>query len=269
MLQHAHQVYFIKIKKPGLHFMTIPTVSVATEVSNDGKTDRQVMVNAVVRNNIGEVIGTSSKEVSIKAGSTVNVQQNVSVSNPSLWTPDTPTLYKAQLSITENGKQTDQTEETFGIRTIAYSADKGFLLNSKPLNLNGGCLHHDNGILGAAAFDQAEIRKVRLMKDAGFNAVRTSHNHPSEAFLHACDSIGMLVVDEAFDGWRTAKTPHDYSTLIDEHWQEDVAALVLRDRNHPSIFCWSVGNEVIERKEIQVVTTARKLAGLCRQLDGC
>lgn len=243
------------------------TVSVATEVSNDGKTDRQVMVNAVVRNNKGEVIGTSSKEVSIKAGSTINVSQNVPVSNPSLWTPDTPTLYKAHLSITENGKQTDQTEETFGIRTIAYSADKGFLLNGKPLNLNGGCLHHDNGILGAAAFDQAEIRKVRLMKDAGFNAVRTSHNHPSEAFLHACDSIGMLVVDEAFDGWRTAKTTYDYSTLIDEHWQEDVAALVLRDRNHPSIFCWSVGNEVIERKEIQVVTTARKLAGLCRQLD--
>jgi beta-galactosidase len=105
------------------------------------------------------------------------------------------------------------------------------------------------------------------MKAAGFNAVRTSHNHPSEAFLAACDRIGLLVIDEAFDGWRSAKTPYDYSTLIDRYWQDDLAALVLRDRNHPSIFAWSVGNEVIERKEIQVVTTARKLARLCRELD--
>lgn len=242
-------------------------VSVATEVTNNSETDKQIEVCAVLFDSNGKEVGNSNKKVSIKSGSTIHVEQTIVVNNPSLWSPDTPTLYKAQLTLTEKGNVTDCTTETFGIRTIGYSAQGGFTLNGKPLKLNGGCIHSDNGIMGAAAFDRAEVRKVELMKKAGFNAVRTSHNHPSEAFLYACDSIGLLVIDEAFDGWRTAKTTYDYSTLIDKYWQEDIAALVLRDRNHPSIFCWSVGNEVIERKEIQVVTTARKLSGLCRELD--
>lgn len=243
------------------------TVSVATEVINESNSPKQITVDALLIDNQGNHIGKGSKTLNIKAGESINVEQLIGISNPQLWSPETPAIYKAELSISENGNEKDHISETFGVRTIAYSADKGFLLNGKTVKLNGGCIHHDNGIIGAAAFDRAEVRKVELMKAAGFNAVRTSHNHPSEAFLHACDSIGLLVIDEAFDGWRSPKQPYDYSTLIDKHWQEDIAALVLRDRNHPSIFCWSVGNEVIERKEIQVVTTARKLAGLCRQLD--
>ena len=242
-------------------------VSVAAEITNDGETDKDVLVGVVIFDNKGDEKGKAEKTVSIKKGETVTVGQMVDVAGPQLWSPDSPSLYTAKLTVKENDKVVDQIEESFGIRTIGYNAVNGFTLNGKPLELNGGCLHHDNGILGAAAFDAAEVRKARLMKDAGFNAVRTSHNHPSEAFLHACDSIGLLVIDETFDGWRSSKTPYDYSTLIDKHWQEDIAALVLRDRNHPSIFCWSVGNEVIERKEIQVVTTARKFARLCRQLD--
>ena len=243
------------------------TISVATEVTNDSKIPKDVTVEATLIDSKGNHVGKGSKAISIKAGETMNVEQLISISNPQLWSPDTPATYKAELTINENGTVKDRIVETFGVRTIEYSATQGLLLNGNKIKLNGGCIHHDNGILGAAAFDRAEVRKVEMMKAAGFNAVRTSHNHPSEAFLHACDSIGLLVIDEAFDGWRTAKLPHDYSTLIDKHWQEDIAALVLRDRNHPSIFCWSVGNEVIERKEIQIVTTARKLAGLCRKLD--
>lgn len=243
------------------------TISVATEVTNDSKSPKDVTVEATLIDSKGNHVGKGSKAISIKAGETMNVKQLISISNPQLWSPDTPATYKAELTINENGTVKDRIVETFGVRTIEYSATQGLLLNGNKIKLNGGCIHHDNGILGAAAFDRAEVRKVEMMKTAGFNAVRTSHNHPSEAFLHACDSIGLLVIDEAFDGWRTAKLPHDYSTLIDKHWQEDIAALVLRDRNHPSIFCWSVGNEVIERKEIQIVTTARKLAGLCRKLD--
>lgn len=110
-------------------------------------------------------------------------------------------------------------------------------------------MHHDNGILGAAAFDRAEFRKVQMMKSAGFNALRTSHNLPSEAFLEACDRLGMLVIDEAFDGWRESKTPHDYASLFDKYWQQDIEGMVLRDLNHPSIIAWSIGNEVIERKK--------------------
>ena len=208
-----------------------------------------------------------SHTVRVKPHEELEVSHLFDVPHAHLWSPDTPHLYHAMLTISENNKPIDVTTQTFGIRSIAFNSEQGFLLNGRPIKLNGGCLHHDNGILGAAAFDRAEERKAELMKAAGFNAVRTSHNHPSEAFLAACDRIGLLVIDEAFDGWRSAKTPYDYSTLIDRYWQDDLAALVLRDRNHPSIFAWSVGNEVIERKEIQVVTTARKLARLCRELD--
>jgi len=201
-------------------------------------------------------------EVVTEDGRRKPVSKRLSVENPRLWTPDDPYLYTTTI---EAGG--DVLPVTYGIRTVTFSADKGLLLNGKPIVLNGGCVHHDNGILGAAAFDAAEYRKVRLLKEAGFNAVRTSHNVPSEAFLRACDELGLLVIDEAFDGWREKKNTHDYATLIDQWWQEDLKAMVLRDRNHPSIFCWSIGNEVIERKKIEVVKTAHQMATLCRQLD--
>ena len=201
-------------------------------------------------------------EVVTEDGRRMPVSKRLSVESPHLWTPDDPYLYTTTI---EAGG--DVLPVTYGSRTVTFSADKGLLLNGKPIVLNGGCVHHDNGILGAAAFDAAEYRKVRLLKEAGFNAVRTSHNVPSEAFLRACDELGLLVIDEAFDGWREKKNTHDYATLIDQWWQEDLKAMVLRDRNHPSIFCWSIGNEVIERKKIEVVKTAHQMATLCHQLD--
>jgi beta-galactosidase len=141
------------------------------------------------------------------------------------------------------------------------------LLNGKPLLINGACVHHDDGVLGAMAFDAAEIRKVRQMKEAGFNLIRTSHNPTTRAFLDACDSLGMLVIDEAFDGWREAKTPYDYSTLIDSCYRADIYAMVKRDRLHPSVIAWSIGNEVMERKDIRVITTARKLKQAILEMD--
>lgn len=197
----------------------------------------------------------------------ITVEQRFQVPEAKAWNPESPNLYTAQVTVAEQGNTLDRADETFGFRTITYSAEKGLLLNGKSILLNGGCLHHDNGILGTAAYDRAEFRKAELMKQAGFNAVRTSHNVPSEAFLHACDQVGLLVIDEAFDGWREAKNTYDYHTLFDEWWERDLKAMILRDRNHPSIFCWSIGNEVIERKKIEIVTTARKLAALCRKLD--
>jgi len=203
-----------------------------------------------------------SAEVVMDDGTRKPVTKHIDVEQPRLWSPDDPYLYHTTIEA-----EGDAVPVSYGIRTIDYSSDRGLLLNGKPIVLNGGCVHHDNGILGAAAFDAAEYRRVRLLKEAGFNAVRTSHNPPSETFLRACDELGLLVVDEAFDGWREKKNDHDYHTLIDAWWQEDIKAMVLRDRNHPSVFCWSTGNEVIERKKIEVVKTAHKLNTLCRQLD--
>ncbi len=242
-------------------------VNVSSEITNDGEQNASVVMNVVVTDMKGNIVAEGKQNATVEAGKTVTVNKELGINNPQLWSPDSPSLYQAKLSIEVDGKEKDCITETFGVRTIEYSAERGFLLNGKPLELNGGCIHSDNGFLGAAAYDRAEVRKVELMKAAGFNAVRTSHNHPSETFLDACDRIGLLCIDESFDNWRSAKTKYDYSIYIDEFWQEDIKALVLRDRNHPSIFCWSVGNEVIERKEIQVVTTARKLSNLCRQLD--
>ena len=189
------------------------------------------------------------------------------IDKPHLWSPDDPYLYEATVRLKEKGQVIDEKTVKFGIRSFSFDAGKGFVLNGKPLLINGACVHHDDGVLGAMAFDAAEIRKVRQMKEAGFNLIRTSHNPTTRAFLDACDSIGMLVIGEAFDGWREAKTPYDYSTLIDSCYRADIYAMVKRDRNHPSIICWSLGNEVMERKDIRVITTARKLKQAILEMD--
>ncbi len=200
-------------------------------------------------------------------GSNIHINGAMEIKNPQLWSPDSPSLYTFELSLKDGEKVIEEVKETFGIRSISYSAEEGFKLNGNPVLLNGACVHHDNGMLGAASFDAAEARKVRLLKEAGFNAVRTSHNPPSPAFLSECDRQGLLVIDEAFDGWRDQKNAYDYHLWIDEWGVKDVGDMVRRDRNHPSIIAWSIGNEVIERKHIGVVTTARKFADECRRLD--
>ena len=258
------------VTTPVVNAHGVSQVNVKTVLVNESDRERTLQVMSGVKGvtNDGGAFGIDkSHAIRLQPGEEREAEFLLEVADACLWSPDTPHLYDMTLSIAEKGNVIDHITQPFGIRSIAFNAGQGLLLNGQPIELNGGCLHHDNGILGAAAYDRAEERKAELMKAAGFNAVRTSHNPPSEAFLDACDRIGLLVIDEAFDGWRTAKTPHDYSTLIDRHWHDDLSALVLRDRNHPSIFAWSVGNEVIERKEIQVVTTARKLARLCRELD--
>ena len=237
-------------------FVTTPEISsdkaivqVETTVVNESNSDRSAMV----------VIGGGQMMVSVPAQQSKSVSASFVVNNPRFWSPEDPYRYKLKAELKENGKVIDQQTVTYGIRSFSFDAEKGFVLNGKPLLINGACVHHDDGVLGAMAFDAAEIRKVCQMKEAGFNLIRTSHNPTTRAFLDACDSIGMLVIGEAFDGWRTAKKQYDYSTLIDSCYHEDIRVMVERDRNHPSIICWSIGNEVIERKDIRVVTTARLL----------
>ena len=255
---------------PALHiaengvFVTTPEVSankakvqVEVSVQNESQTDR----NATV------VVGSAQLMVAVKAGESKTVTTTVFVNNPRLWSPESPTLYEAKVELKENGTTIDRQTAKYGIRSFSFDAERGFVLNGKKVLINGACVHHDDGVLGARAFDDAEIRKVRQMKEAGFNLIRTSHNPTTRAFLDACDSIGMLVIDEAFDGWRTQKNPYDYSTVIDSCFRQDIHAMVLRDRNHPSIISWSIGNEVIERKDIRVVYTARQMKKAIHELD--
>jgi len=243
------------------------TVQVKTLVKNETGLPQKLVVKTQVLRKSSDKGTDNQVTVELPANGEKEVTQHIKVSNPRLWTPETPDLYIARIQVLKDNKVIDETETSFGIRSIEFSAEKGFLLNGKQVNINGGCVHHDNGCLGAAAFDRAEERKVELLKAGGFNAVRTSHNPPSEAFLEACDRLGLLVMDESFDCWKIGKNSHDYAKYFKKWWQRDLAAMIQRDQNHPSIIMWSIGNEIVERKEPQAVETAKMLAGEVRKLD--
>jgi beta-galactosidase len=206
----------------------------------------------------GLTVGANSKARLIASGI---------LSEPALWGIDHPHLYRAEVRITANGKELDSYQTNFGVRYVAYGVEDGFLLNGEEVLMKGACMHHDNGLLGAAAFPEAEYRRVRRMKENGYNAIRTSHNPPSESFLNACDEIGMLVIDESFDHWVKAKRPNDYSNYFEEWHIRDVQAMVYRDRNHPSVVMWSFGNEVKERADPKGIEIGRALAKAIREVD--
>ena len=243
------------------------TVQIKTLVKNQTDLSQNIIVKTSLLDINNDNAGHDQTEVELPANSEKEIDQNITISNPLLWSPEAPNLYRAEIKVLTDNKVTDASRTTFGIRSIRFTTENGFQLNGKTVKINGGCVHHDNGCLGAAAFDRAEERRVELLKSAGFNAIRTSHNPPSEAFLDACDRLGMMVIDEAFDGWRESKTPFDYSVCFDEWWQRDIEAMVFRDRNHPSIIMWSTGNEIIERKKPEAVETAEMLADCIRKID--
>ena len=243
------------------------TVRVKTQVKNESDQTQKITIKTQLNGINGNIAGKNQKTIEISANSEKEIEQSIIVSKPLLWTPETPNLYQAQVQVFKNNGLADRAQTSFGIRSIKFSADYGFQLNGKTVQIYGGCVHHDNGCLGAAAFDRAEERRVALLKEAGFNAVRTSHNPPSEAFLDACDKLGLMVIDEAFDGWKEQKNKFDYALIFNDWWQRDLESMVLRDRNHPSIIMWSIGNEIIERKKPEAVETANMLANSVRKMD--
>jgi beta-galactosidase len=244
------------------------TVNIQTQIKNETSENQSVQVVTRIMNGSGIEIAKSQSSQQINTATELSDKQSVQIESPELWSTENPNLYTAVIEIQdEKGKLLDLVEETFGIRTLEFSVEKGFLLNGVPTLLKGGCMHHDNGPLGAAAYDRAEERRVELMKASGFNAIRCSHNPPSETFLDACDRLGMLVIDETFDMWRKPKNPQDYHLYFDDWWKKDVEAMVLRDRNHPSIIMWSIGNEIPERGEPEGAVTSKMLVEYVKQLD--
>ena len=255
-------------------FVTTPDVSttkarvqVQTVIKNDSDAEQNCNLQTTLLNPSGRSAGAANSQTSVPAHDEKTVTVSVAVNSPKLWSPETPSLYRAVSVVKVNGKAADQVETPFGIRSIKVSVGKGFELNGQSIELVGGCVHHDNGCLGSAAFDRAEERRVELLKAAGFNAIRTSHNPPSTAFLNACDRLGMLVMDEAFDCWERQKNPFDYHLYFTNWWKTDIEALVLRDRSHPSVVMWSIGNEVGEQTSPAGVRIANMLAEEVRSLD--
>ena len=237
-------------------FVTTPEVSkdralvkTSVEVRNATASSPPVLVRARVRDAKGKVLGVSESSLHLVANETRAVERFVEVASPRLWSPDSPSLHTAEVEILVGGELVDTVSTTFGIRTLQFDATHGFRLNGETLKLKGGCIHHDNGPLGAAAIARAEERKVELLKANGYNALRSSHNPPSTALLEACDRLGMLVINEAFDQWTESKerNPQDYNRFFNQWAEHDVAAMVRRDRNHPSVIMWSIGNEIPEQ----------------------
>lgn len=171
---------------------------------------------------------------------------SVTLPAPRLWSADDPQLYRVELELLEGGAVLDVHTLDFGVRVIEIDSRRGMRVNGRPVKLRGGCVHHDNSLIGARALPRAEQRKVEKLKAAGYNAIRCAHNPPSTALLEACDRLGMYVLDESFDAWRVGKNARDYHLYFEQWWQTDTAAMVRRDRNHACVYGWSIGNEISE-----------------------
>ena len=234
---------------------TSATVSIAVTVQNDAGTDQSVTVGHSVRDAAGTEVGkVTSTATSVTAGKTANVMQTVTVSNPKLWSITSPTLYSVVTTVSVGGSVVDTYTTSFGIRSLAFDANNGFSLNGTKLKINGVCLHHDLGSLGAAVKYRAIEKRLQLLKQMGVNAIRTSHNPPAPEMLDIADRLGFLVMDEAFDCWYNGKNTYDYGRFFNQWAITDITDMAARDLNHPSIIIWSIANEVGETSDTATVT---------------
>jgi beta-galactosidase len=252
--------------------VTTPTVAerrsvarVDVSVTNLGTLPSAATVRVAVFDPRGIVVAARETDAgTVAPGATAVPSLDISIEHVALWSPDEPNLYTARADVLVGGRLVDTVTTTFGIRSLVWRGDVGFLLNGKQLKLNGGCIHADHGPLGSVSLARSEERKIEVLKAAGFNAIRTAHNPHAPALLDACDRLGMLVWDEFVDMWDTGKNPQDYSVFFAQWWQRDLTTMVLRDRNHPSVVIWSLGNEITDNTHGQRGT---ELANLVRSLD--
>ncbi|MDX3191715.1 DUF4982 domain-containing protein [Streptomyces sp. MN03-5084-2B] len=242
-------------------------VEVATTIENEDTRLRTVTVETTLLDGENRVVVTGTAPVSALSGEDAVLRQRLAVPDPALWSPDTPHLYRALVTVRAGDDVLDEADTTFGIRTFQLDPARGFRVNGEVVDLRGACIHHDNGVLGAAAIDRAEERRVELLKQAGFNALRSAHNPMSRAMLDACDRLGVLVMDETFDMWTRSKSDFDYALDFAGWWERDVEAMVRKDQNHPCVFAYSIGNEIPEVGTPHGAVWARRLAERVRALD--
>ncbi|MED7931388.1 glycoside hydrolase family 2 TIM barrel-domain containing protein [Nonomuraea sp. LP-02] len=245
----------------------LAVAAVATEVVNEGTGTRTVEVLLEVCDGDGEVVATDRVPLTVLAGERATVRQRAYLRRPALWSVEEPNLYTATVRLSDAGGQVDEARTTFGVRSVSVDPIRGLRINGVPVKLRGACVHHDNGPLGSAAIARAEERRVRLLKEAGFNAIRSAHNPLSTAMLEACDRLGMLVMDETFDMWTVSKTDDDYARRFPQWWERDVDALVAKDFNHPSVIFYSIGNEILEVGNPHGARWGRLLAERIRAQD--
>jgi beta-galactosidase len=239
-----------------------------THVENDYPAARRAVLRSAVIDGSGHEVAHADTSISIGGGQTVELEQRIVVPSPQLWSVETPTMYALRTELlAAPARPSDRLVSPFGIRTIAYDKDRGFLLNGRKVKLRGVNLHHDAGALGAAVPERVWQHRLELLKAMGANAIRTSHNPPAPEFLDLCDRLGFLVMAEAFDEWTYGKVPEGYHKYFAEWSERDVTAFVHRDRNHPSIVLWSAGNEIGEQTTADGVQVLRRLVDLFHRED--
>jgi hypothetical protein len=242
-------------------------VDVTVTLQNDSRHLTATRLVVEIINREGGVAATAELPVSAPPTAEVVARQRLTIPAPDRWGLDDPALYTCRTTLFVDGEAVDSVDTTFGIRTLQWDALHGLRLNGEVVKLRGGCVHHDNGVLGAATFPRAEERRVELLKKSGYNAIRSAHNPLSSAMLEACDRLGMLVMDEAFDAWTSPKMDFDYSLDLPRWWREDLAAMVLLDVNHPSVIMYSIGNEIPEIGSPWGAQLGRDMLELVKGLD--
>ncbi|MCI8537206.1 MAG: glycoside hydrolase family 2 protein [Oscillospiraceae bacterium] len=242
-------------------------VTVETELRNRMPTPRQVCLKTELLAPDGALAASEVCEVTLMGGGQETLTQTLPVPEPRPWSAETPERYLCRSMLLLDGGVSDRAETAFGIRTLTVDSKRGLRINGKTVKLRGACIHHDSGLLGAATFAEAEHRRIRLLKEAGFNAVRSAHQPLAPAALEACDALGIYVMDEAFDMWTRSKKDYDYSQFFEKWWQDDLAAMVRKDFNHPSVILYSIGNEIPEIATPHGAALGRRMASLVRSLD--
>jgi beta-galactosidase len=255
-------------------YITTPEVSDAmakvkftSQIKNNLKEGQKLLVKTVIIDPSGNEVATGKMDTDGVKDSIVSTSFDFEIKNPVLWNLDSPKMYSAITQVFTDGNLVDNYTTPFGIRTFSFDAEKGFFLNGKNVKINGVCDHHDLGCLGTAINKRALERQIEILKGMGCNAIRTSHNPPAPELLDLADQMGMIIMDEAFDMWKKPKNPFDYHTVWDEMHKKDLQDLILRDRNHPSVMIWSIGNEIPEQWDSTGITIAKELAGYVRELD--
>jgi beta-galactosidase len=245
-------------------------VGINTTVGSYEKKEKWFSLAVDIYDAAGKKISGDNQEIFDNlgfTGNTVHHAYSTNIIDPILWSVNNPYLYKAVVKIYQKGKMVDEVTSTFGVRSIHFDSKKGFFLNNQPVKIKGVCMHHDLGALGAAFNYRAAERQLQILKAMGCNAIRTAHNPPASEFLDLCDKMGFLVMDEAFDMWQKKKNKFDYSKDFKDWYKKDLEDMVLRDRNHPSVFMWSIGNEIREQFDSSGKIMAKELADIVKRAD--
>jgi beta-galactosidase len=255
-------------------YITIPHVNesaaeinLSITVYQPSSVKEKLNLQTIIYDALGKAVAQKTTAVNNVSDTAAIVSQSIEINNPELWSVTDPYLYKTVVRLLRNGKVIDDYTTSTGIRYFNFDADKGFTLNGKSLKILGVCMHHDQGALGTAVNTRAIERQLQILKDMGCNAIRTSHNPPAPELLDLCDKMGFLVMDEAFDMWRKKKSKFDYHQDWDKWHVKDLQDQILRDRNHPSIFAWSIGNEIREQFDSTGISIGRELVAIVKQLD--